>query len=78
MVVSGVMRTFRVNVYSLGVAEITASTKAEAGRRARAGDFDRYELQKPSAAITSLGEGEPVATGVRPIQQPVVFRSGAS
>lgn len=70
------MNTYRVNVFSLGVATITAPTKAAAARRARAGDFDSYELQKPSAAITSLGEGKPVATGSTPVQRPVVFRSG--
>lgn len=68
-------RTFRVNVLSQGVATIAASTKAEAIRRARAGEFDSYELQAPAAAITSLGENEPVATGLTPVQRDVVFRS---
>jgi hypothetical protein len=69
------MKTYRVNVISLGVATIEAPTKAAAGRRARAGDFDSYELQEPTPAITSLGEGSPIPTGMSPIPRPVVFRS---
>ena len=73
------MKTYRVNVISLGIATITAPTKAEAARRARAGKFDSYELQEPAAAISSLGEGDPIPTGVAPITRPVVFRGpGAS
>lgn len=72
------MKTFQVHVISLGVATIEAPTKAHAKQRARAGDFDSYELHAPNAAITSLGEGKPVATSTLvPVDRPVVFkRSG--
>ena len=70
------MKTFQVNVISLGVATVEAPTKAHARHRARAGDFDSYELRAPNAAITSLGEGQPVATSTLvPVDRPVVFRS---
>lgn len=65
-----------MHVISLGVATVEAKTKAEAIRRARAGDFDSYELHAPNASITSLGEGAPIATSVlRPVDRPVVFKS---
>lgn len=69
------LRTFRVHVISRGVATITAPTKAHASHRARAGDFDSYELQAPEASITSLAEGEPVAHMLPPVPRPVVYRS---
>lgn len=69
------MKTYRVIVYSRGVATITAPTKAHAKHKARVGDFDSYELQEPECQISSLGEGEPVATSsLAPIPRPVVFR----
>lgn len=72
------MNTYRVHVISRGVATIVAPTKAHAKHRARAGDFDSYELQAPEASITSLAEGEPVAHMLPPIPRPVVFRSGGA
>lgn len=71
------MKTYRVHVISQGVATITAPTKAHAKHRARAGDFDSYELRAPSAAITSLAEGQPVAHMLPPVEQPVVYTSPA-
>jgi hypothetical protein len=68
------VKTFKVNVISLGVATIEAPTKAHAKHRARSGDFDAYELRAPAAAITSLAEGEPVAAMLPPVERPVVFR----
>ncbi len=70
-------RTFRVNVISLGIATITAPSKAAAIRRARECDYDSYELRKPSPAITSLGEGKPIAGALPPVSRDVVFRSPA-
>lgn len=67
------MKTYRVHVISLGVATIQAESKAAAQRRARAGDYDQYELRAPSAVITSLAEGQPVAHMLPPVEQPVVF-----
>lgn len=69
------LKTYRVNVISIGVAEIQAPTKAAAQRRARESDFDSFELQHPEPQITSLGENEPIATGCGRIERPVVFRS---
>lgn len=71
------MKTYRVHVISRGVATIDAPTKAHARHRARAGDFDSYELQAPEASITSLDEGEPVAHTLPAIPRPVVYRSGS-
>lgn len=72
------MKTYRVNVISVGVATITAPTKAEAARRARARKFDSYELQEPAAAISSLGESDPIPTGCAPIKRAVVFSSSGA
>lgn len=69
------MKTFRVHVYSRGVATIEAPTKVHAKHRARAGDFDEYELQAPEASITSLAEHAPVPHMLPPIPRPIVFTS---
>jgi hypothetical protein len=68
------MKTFQVCVLSIGVATIKAETKAEAGRRARARDFDSYELNEPSPQITSLAEGKPIGGTLTAVQNPVAFR----
>jgi hypothetical protein len=49
-------KTFTVRVTVEGLATITAATKAEASRRARAGDFDGVRLPRPSALISTLRE----------------------
>lgn len=67
-------RKFKVHVHASGVATILAPTKAEAQRRARARDYDSYELREPTPAITSLAEGEPVAHMLPPVTHEVVFR----
>ena len=71
------MRTFQVAVLSQGVATITAPTKAAAERRARARDYDSYELCDPTPQITSLAEGAPKPFVLPPVRTPVVFRSGS-
>lgn len=70
-------RVFKVAVLSQGVATITAPTKAAAARRARACDYDSYELRGPQPQITSLAEGAPVGHMLPPVVMPVVFRSGS-
>ena len=70
------MPEYAVVVHSYGVAKIEAPSKAAAGRRARAGDFDSYVLREPEAAISSLAEGEPVPHMLTPTAatRAVVYR----
>lgn len=74
---SAPMKTYKVIIYSRGVATIEAPTKAHAKHRARQSDFDSYELQHPECQISSLGQDKVVPTGLQPIPRPVVFRHDA-
>lgn len=50
---------FTVRVVADGVATITAATKVEAERRARAGDFDSVRRWPWSAHISTLKRSSP-------------------
>jgi hypothetical protein len=49
---------FTVRITAEGLASVFATTKAEAERRAREGDFDRVRMPRPVALISTLRKVE--------------------